>query len=101
MSTQPFDPTTPFVEREGYAWCVGCHTNRFSPKCKQCRKPVTGTVLRALGAEWHEACFCCVVRLHLALAFLFLRRSFEFQILALGRLVAVSCPSLEKLRGTC
>lgn len=57
----PFDSTTPFVEKEGYAWCVNCHTHRFSTKCKGCRKPVTDTVVKALGAEWHAGCFCCVV----------------------------------------
>ena len=59
----PFDPTTPFVEKDGYAWCVNCHTNRFSTKCKKCRKPVTDQVVTALGAEWHTQCFCCVVSL--------------------------------------
>ncbi|KAJ9647824.1 hypothetical protein H2199_001599 [Coniosporium tulheliwenetii] len=49
----PFDSQTPFVEKDGYAWCVNCHTNRFSTKCKKCRKPVTDTVVKALGAEWH------------------------------------------------
>ena len=57
--SQPFDPSTPFVERDGYAWCVNCHTNRFSTKCKKCRKPVTDMVLKALGAEWHPQCFRC------------------------------------------
>ncbi|KAF2813307.1 uncharacterized protein BDZ99DRAFT_556816 [Mytilinidion resinicola] len=57
----PFDSTTPFVEKDGYAWCVGCHTNRYSTKCKKCRKPVTDMVLKALGAEWHAQCFCCMV----------------------------------------
>ncbi|KAH8727515.1 hypothetical protein GQ44DRAFT_648572 [Phaeosphaeriaceae sp. PMI808] len=56
----PFDSSTPFVEKEGYAWCVNCHTNRFSTKCKKCRKPVTDTVVKALGAEWHMGCFCCM-----------------------------------------
>ncbi|KAF2496154.1 hypothetical protein BU16DRAFT_368021 [Lophium mytilinum] len=56
----PFDSTTPFVEKDGYAWCVGCHTNRYSTKCKKCRKPVTDMVLKALGAEWHAQCFCCM-----------------------------------------
>ncbi|KAF2691307.1 hypothetical protein K458DRAFT_287170 [Lentithecium fluviatile CBS 122367] len=56
----PFDSSTPFVEKEGYAWCVGCHTNRFSTKCRKCRKPVTDTVVKALGSEWHVGCFCCV-----------------------------------------
>jgi hypothetical protein len=59
----PFDSSTPFVEKEGYAWCVGCHTNRFSTKCRKCRKPVTDTVVKALGSEWHMGCFCCVVSL--------------------------------------
>ncbi|KAF1831865.1 hypothetical protein BDW02DRAFT_504295 [Decorospora gaudefroyi] len=57
----PFDSTTPFVEKDGYAWCVNCHTHRYSTKCKGCRKPVTDTVVKALGAEWHVGCFCCVV----------------------------------------
>jgi hypothetical protein len=59
----PFDSTTPFVEKDGYAWCVNCHTHRYSTKCKKCRKPVTDTVVKALGAEWHMGCFCCMVSL--------------------------------------
>jgi hypothetical protein len=59
----PFDSTTPFVEKDGYAWCVNCHTHRYSTKCKGCRKPVTDTVVKALGAEWHIGCFVCVVSL--------------------------------------
>lgn len=57
----PFDSTTPFVEKDGYAWCVNCHTHRYSTKCKGCRKPVTDTVVKALGSEWHVGCFVCVV----------------------------------------
>ncbi|KAJ4341890.1 hypothetical protein N0V87_001555 [Didymella glomerata] len=57
----PFDSSTPFVEKDGYAWCVNCHTNRYSAKCKGCRKPVTDTVVKALGAEWHTGCFVCIV----------------------------------------
>ncbi len=57
----PFDKSTPFVEREGFAWCVGCHTRRFSGKCKGCRRPITEVVVQALGGEWHEGCFCCKV----------------------------------------
>ncbi|PVI08524.1 hypothetical protein DM02DRAFT_510821 [Periconia macrospinosa] len=56
----PFDSSTPFVEKEGYAWCVGCHTNRYSTKCRKCKRPVTETVVKALGHEWHVGCFCCV-----------------------------------------
>ena len=57
----PFDADTPFVEKDGYAWCVGCHVKRFSGKCAGCRRPVTERVVGALGREWHEECFCCKV----------------------------------------
>jgi paxillin len=57
----PFDSATPFVEKDGYAWCVGCHTNRYSAKCRRCRKPVVDTVVKALGSEWHAECFVCEV----------------------------------------
>ena len=59
----PFDAQTPFVEKDGYAWCVGCHTNRYSTKCRKCRRPVTEVVVKALGAEWHQECFVCMVSL--------------------------------------
>ena len=57
----PFDAKTPFVEKNGYAWCVGCHAGKFSGKCKGCRKPVVEGGVSALGSEWHVNCFCCVV----------------------------------------
>lgn len=57
----PFDAQTPFVEKEGYAWCVDCHTKRYSNKCAGCRRPVVHMVVRALGKDWHGECFCCVV----------------------------------------
>lgn len=57
----PFDAKTPFVEKDGYAWCVGCHAGRFSGKCKGCKKPVVDGGVMALEGEWHVECFCCVV----------------------------------------
>ncbi|MCJ1314133.1 hypothetical protein MMC25_007813 [Agyrium rufum] len=57
----PFDSTTPFIEKDGYAWCTGCHAKRFSGKCGGCRKPILDMVVKALGKEWHEACFCCKI----------------------------------------
>lgn len=57
----PFTAEIPFVERDGYAWCVGCCAKRYSGKCKRCRRPILETVVSALGAEWHEECFCCAV----------------------------------------
>jgi paxillin len=57
----PFEKDTPFVENEGYAWCVECHAKRFSGKCAKCKRPVADLVVEALGREWHEGCFCCSV----------------------------------------
>ena len=57
----PFDSKTPFVEKNGYAWCVNCHCKRFSGKCAGCKRPITDMVVKALGREWHEGCFCCKV----------------------------------------
>ncbi|KAG9814231.1 hypothetical protein KCU68_g19660, partial [Aureobasidium melanogenum] len=37
----------------------GCHTNRYSAKCRKCKRPVTEIVVKALGADWHAKCFCC------------------------------------------
>jgi len=63
----PFDEKTPFVERNGYAWCVGCHAGRFNGKCKGCRKVILEQGVQALGGEWHEGCFVCVVCLSLVM----------------------------------
>lgn len=57
----PFEQNTPFVEKDGYAWCVGCHTKRYSGKCAGCRKPIVDMVVSALGREWHAGCFVCSV----------------------------------------
>lgn len=70
----PFDASTPFVEKDNYAWCVGCHTNRYSEKCRKCRKPVTELVVKALGWDWHEECFVCLVSLFLFFFSLFLKK---------------------------
>lgn len=55
----PFDSTKPFVEREGYAWCVGCHSTRTAVKCRGCKKGIMDVVVKAVGSDWHEACFRC------------------------------------------
>ncbi|EQL32864.1 hypothetical protein BDFG_04970 [Blastomyces dermatitidis ATCC 26199] len=56
----PFTPTTPFVEKAGYAWCVGCHSKRTASRCQGCKQPVLDdVVVTALGGQWHEKCFVC------------------------------------------
>ncbi|KAI6087059.1 hypothetical protein F4821DRAFT_269616 [Hypoxylon rubiginosum] len=58
----PFERGATHIEKDGYAWCVGCQTKRTerrAPKCRGCRTPVVGQYVRALGGEWHEHCFRC------------------------------------------
>ncbi|KAI5805566.1 hypothetical protein DFH27DRAFT_524049 [Peziza echinospora] len=55
----PFQSDTRFVEKDKYAWCLGCYNKRYSSKCRKCKQPVTETVVKALGGEWHVECFCC------------------------------------------
>ena len=50
------------IEKDGYAWCVKCQTQRTerrAPKCKKCKKPVIGDYVEAMGGEWHADCFRC------------------------------------------
>ena len=57
----PFAADTPFVERDGYAYCVGCHTRRTSARCRACRLQILDeTTIEALGGKWHEKCFVCL-----------------------------------------
>lgn len=55
----PFDAKTPFVEKEGFAWCVGCHSTRTAVKCRGCKKGIMDVVVKAAGGDWHEGCFRC------------------------------------------
>ncbi|KAI9732479.1 MAG: hypothetical protein M1818_007517 [Claussenomyces sp. TS43310] len=58
----PFEQGMTHIEKDGYAWCLGCQTKRTerrAPKCRQCRGPVVGNFVQALGGEWHEDCFRC------------------------------------------
>lgn len=58
----PFDQGKTHIEKDGYAWCVGCQTRRTerrAPKCRKCRRAVIGQYIRALGGEWHDECFRC------------------------------------------
>ena len=56
----PFDSETPFVERDGYAYCVRCHTKRTSARCRECKQLIQDELtVEALGGKWHEHCFVC------------------------------------------
>ncbi|EFX05944.1 lim domain containing protein [Grosmannia clavigera kw1407] len=60
----PFGPGATHIEKDGYAWCVGCQTRRTerrAPRCRACGKPAIGAYVQALGAEWHDDCFRCAV----------------------------------------
>ncbi|RHZ68538.1 LIM domain protein [Aspergillus thermomutatus] len=56
----PFDSNTPFVEKDGFAWCLQCHSRRTAPRCLGCKKPVLeDVVISAIGGQWHDECFVC------------------------------------------
>ncbi|RLM00477.1 hypothetical protein CFD26_107784 [Aspergillus turcosus] len=56
----PFDSNTPFVEKDGFAWCLQCHSRRTAPRCLGCKKPVLeDVVISAVGGQWHGECFVC------------------------------------------
>lgn len=56
----PFDSETPFVEKDGYAYCVKCHTKRTSARCRECKQLIQDELtVEALGGKWHEHCFVC------------------------------------------
>lgn len=56
----PFTSESPFVEHNGYPYCVGCHTKRTSSRCRACKQPILNEMtIEALGGKWHDACFVC------------------------------------------
>ena len=56
----PFSNQTPFVEHNGYAYCVTCHTRRTSARCRGCKQVILEELtVEALGGKWHEQCFVC------------------------------------------
>lgn len=57
---QPFSHNTPFVEKDGFAWCLRCHSRRTASRCLGCKQPVMeDVVVTALGGQWHDKCFVC------------------------------------------
>ncbi|KAJ5567404.1 hypothetical protein N7535_006710 [Penicillium sp. DV-2018c] len=56
----PFDSQTPFVEKDGFAWCLHCHSRRTAPRCLGCKQHILDDVVTtAIGGQWHERCFNC------------------------------------------
>ncbi|KAJ6004476.1 hypothetical protein N7522_006121 [Penicillium canescens] len=56
----PFNSQTPFVEKDGFAWCLQCHSRRTAPRCLGCKQHVMDeVVITAIGGQWHERCFNC------------------------------------------
>ncbi|GAD99356.1 LIM domain protein [Paecilomyces variotii No. 5] len=56
----PFNSDTPFVEKDGFAWCLRCHSRRTASRCVGCKQPVLDdVVVTALGGQWHDKCFVC------------------------------------------
>ncbi|OKL59986.1 hypothetical protein UA08_04630 [Talaromyces atroroseus] len=56
----PFNQETPFVEKDGFAWCLRCHSRRTASRCLGCKQPVMEDVIvTALGGQWHDKCFVC------------------------------------------
>jgi hypothetical protein len=56
----PFERETPFVEKNGYAFCVGCHRKTTSGRCRGCKGLILEeSSVEALGGQWHEGCFVC------------------------------------------
>ncbi|KAL1973449.1 hypothetical protein VTN31DRAFT_6084 [Thermomyces dupontii] len=56
----PFTQDKPYVEKDGYAWCLPCHSRRTASRCQGCKQPVLDeVVVTALGGQWHEKCFVC------------------------------------------
>lgn len=57
---QPFNSQTPFVEKDGFAWCLQCHSRRTASRCLGCKQPVLDdVVITAIGGQWHDRCFVC------------------------------------------
>lgn len=48
------------MEKDGYAWCLRCHSRRTASRCMGCKQPVLDdVVVTALGGQWHDKCFVC------------------------------------------
>eukprot|EP01116_Phalansterium_solitarium_P005464 TRINITY_DN1711_c0_g1_i2.p1 TRINITY_DN1711_c0_g1~~TRINITY_DN1711_c0_g1_i2.p1 ORF type:complete len:404 (-),score=53.02 TRINITY_DN1711_c0_g1_i2:166-1377(-) len=54
----PF-PGGVFFQRDGHNYCAVDYGALFAPKCAGCQESITGSVLTALGRQWHPEHFAC------------------------------------------
>lgn len=54
----PIDETI-FNIQEGEPVCSACFIKNYTGTCQACKKPILDRTIKALGAAWHENCFCC------------------------------------------
>lgn len=65
-ATDPELAARPFTVHNGHPYCEACDLRLHRPKCSNCKKPISGDVLKALNKDWCEDCFVCTVS-HLTL----------------------------------
>lgn len=49
------------IEDKGKIYCEEDYMRLYAPKCASCMGSITGECVKAMGAEYHPACFTCVV----------------------------------------
>eukprot|EP01125_Pyxidicula_operculata_P008357 TRINITY_DN280_c0_g5_i2.p1 TRINITY_DN280_c0_g5~~TRINITY_DN280_c0_g5_i2.p1 ORF type:complete len:683 (+),score=227.75 TRINITY_DN280_c0_g5_i2:121-2049(+) len=50
-----------FFEHDGRPYCEDCFHAIFSSSCRACNQPIRGTIINALGSQWHPEHFNCQV----------------------------------------
>ncbi|KAL1788807.1 leupaxin [Sigmodon hispidus] len=51
--------SSPFFERNGFAYCIKDYHHLFSPRCAYCAAPIMDKVLTAMNQTWHPEHFFC------------------------------------------
>ena len=54
-----------FMMKGDVPYCRNDFMNLFADKCFGCKKPVSGSIINAIGHKWHPECFTCRVRYRL------------------------------------
>lgn len=56
----PFEEEDRIIEKDGYGYCENDYNKLFAKMCKGCGEYISEGFIKALGGEWHRACFVCV-----------------------------------------